>query len=285
MSDPIDRLQSRRSMPLRDEAAEARRRLSKADREFQTMFLTEFLRPMTEAMAQSDAEGSGLLSSGLDNFTVFWNQALAQSLSERWPLPALPSPAEPLATPTAPVPLHAPPVRHPFTVAAADASAATSGLEPPPTSRSTEQLASVSAENLPARARKLPHDLLERASRMFSVPVNLLRAVVVAESGGRADAVSPSGAVGLMQLMPATAKEMGIQNPKDPWENVFAGAKYLSRLLERFPSVDSALAAYNAGPGAVRRHGGVPPYPETRSYVRRVLSLKAELDGVDPRNS
>ncbi len=135
------------------------------------------------------------------------------------------------------------------------------------------------------RAASLPTEidqLAERAGKLLDVPVNLVRAVLQVESGGRKDAVSRSGAVGLMQLMPGTAKEMGVEDLRDPWQNVVGGVKYLAKQLERFGRTDHALAAYNAGPGAVRRHGGIPPFRETREYVRRVMAAKAGFDRSHP---
>jgi soluble lytic murein transglycosylase-like protein len=100
----------------------------------------------------------------------------------------------------------------------------------------------------------------------------LVRAVVSVESGFRPEAVSPKGAQGLMQLMPATARDLGIADPLDPAANVDGGSRYLSQLVARYDGdLAKALAAYNAGMGAVARHRGVPPYAETRQYVRKVL--------------
>jgi hypothetical protein len=113
--------------------------------------------------------------------------------------------------------------------------------------------------------------LFERATRAYDVPSGLLRAVASVESGFRADAVSPAGARGLMQLMPATARGLGV-DPMDPAQAVDGAARMLSGLIHQFGSVKLALAAYNAGAGAVKKYGGVPPYAETQTYVRRVLS-------------
>jgi soluble lytic murein transglycosylase-like protein len=98
---------------------------------------------------------------------------------------------------------------------------------------------------------------------------DLVRAVVRQESGGRSDAVSSAGAIGLMQLMPGTARELGV-NPHDPAQNLAGGVRYLKEMAARFGNLDEALAAYNAGPGAVQRFGGIPPYRETQDYVRRI---------------
>lgn len=114
-------------------------------------------------------------------------------------------------------------------------------------------------------------DRYERAAKAEGVDVHLLRAVAWTESRGRQNAVSPKGALGVMQLMPSTAAELGV-DPLDPDANLHGGARYLARQLSRFQSVPLALAAYNAGPGAVLRYGGIPPYAETKAYVARILT-------------
>jgi soluble lytic murein transglycosylase-like protein len=117
--------------------------------------------------------------------------------------------------------------------------------------------------------------IIEKAALSASVEPNLLRAVIVVESGFNSRAVSKRGAVGLMQLMPATATRFGVSNPYDPRENVHAGARYLKFLIDRFgQDVRLALAAYNAGEEAVDRNGGqIPPFSETMAYVPRVLKI------------
>ena len=119
--------------------------------------------------------------------------------------------------------------------------------------------------------RPVEVDRYEVAAKAEGLDVHLLRAVAWTESRGRQEAVSPKGALGVMQLMPGTAAELGV-NPLDPEANLHGGARYLARQLTRFQSVPLALAAYNAGPGAVLRWGGIPPYAETQAYVTKIMA-------------
>lgn len=115
---------------------------------------------------------------------------------------------------------------------------------------------------------------IQAAAQVFAVDDALIRAIIHAESAYQPEALSPKGAQGLMQLMPETQKELQVVDVFDPISNIEGGTLYLSRLLEQFnQNVEFAAAAYNAGPGAVREYGGVPPYRETREYVRRVKIL------------
>jgi soluble lytic murein transglycosylase-like protein len=116
-------------------------------------------------------------------------------------------------------------------------------------------------------------DLVGQASLDSGAPQGLVRAVLMAESDGDPNAVSIAGAQGLMQLMPGTSSHCGIVDAFDPQENVECGARYLKSLLDRYKgNAVLAVAAYNAGPGAVAKYHGVPPYPETRAYVARVIA-------------
>lgn len=128
--------------------------------------------------------------------------------------------------------------------------------------------------------------LIDRYSSLFRLDPELVQAVIQAESGYNTRAVSDRGAMGLMQLMPETAAELEVSDPYDPAENIRGGTTYLARLLERFGSLEVALAAYNAGPTVVDRHDGVPPWEDTRNYVRRVVRLylgdDAEVDLAAP---
>jgi soluble lytic murein transglycosylase-like protein len=120
--------------------------------------------------------------------------------------------------------------------------------------------------------------LVTEAAAFYSLPVALIRAVMLVESGGRVHAVSSSGALGLMQIMPATAVDLEVTDPFDPRQNVFGGARLLRILVNAFDGdLGLALAAYHAGAGRVRRSGGIPEIPETRRYIARVVTLFHQL--------
>jgi len=123
----------------------------------------------------------------------------------------------------------------------------------------------------PAVVERTPRELVDAAARKNGLPPNFVHSVVAADSAYQANAISPKGAIGLMQLMPATAHAYGA-DPRDPAQNVEAGAAYLRELLIKYDGDPRrALAAYNAGPGAVDKYNGVPPYAETQTYIERVL--------------
>lgn len=137
---------------------------------------------------------------------------------------------------------------------------------PPPPAEILVEVTSPQAPPRPFAA------IIDAASVRHGVDAALLFALIEVESSYRPNAVSPKGAMGLMQLMPATAQQYAVADPYDPSDNVEAGTQHLRSLLDRY-DVDSALAAYNAGEGPVRKFGGVPPFPETRRYVTKILAL------------
>ncbi len=122
--------------------------------------------------------------------------------------------------------------------------------------------------------------LIQAASARYQVDPQLVKAVIQTESAYNPKAISPAGAEGLMQLMPATAAGLGVANPLDPEQNIDGGVRLLHQLLSRYDNnISLALAAYNAGPGAVNRYGGIPPYRETQLYVSRVLKYMESENG------
>lgn len=126
----------------------------------------------------------------------------------------------------------------------------------------------------PALLEKTPYgEIIAAMSEAHGVNPLLVRALIQVESNYKPKARSHKGAMGLMQLMPSTARAYNVRNPYDPKANIAAGVKHLKGLLDRLGAVDLALAAYNAGEGAVKKFNGVPPYRETRNYVSRILSL------------
>jgi len=115
-------------------------------------------------------------------------------------------------------------------------------------------------------------NLIDKYSQKYNIDKNLVKAVVQQESGFNSKAVSTAGAMGLMQLMPSTAKGLGVRNPFDAEQNIAGGTKYLKNLINKYDSVKLGLAAYNAGSGAVQKYGGVPPYKETQNYVKNIIN-------------
>jgi soluble lytic murein transglycosylase-like protein len=123
---------------------------------------------------------------------------------------------------------------------------------------------------------------VDRVSRANDLPPALVHAIIKAESNGQRKAVSPKGAEGVMQLMPFTSKRMRVVDPFDPIENIEGGIRYIKELLVSFEGdLTNTIAAYNAGPAAVRKYGGVPPYQETRLYVRRVMDLYRQYSAAE----
>lgn len=146
--------------------------------------------------------------------------------------------------------------------------------------------ASIEAPNFPT-PRKVNgwspemKQMVDAASERFGVPRELVIAVSRAESAFRSDVKSPAGATGLMQLMPATARGLGVADPLDARQNMAGGARHLKQMLAMFGGdVKLALAAYNAGPGNVKKHGGIPPFAETRRYVPKVLGFFEDYGGI-----
>lgn len=120
-------------------------------------------------------------------------------------------------------------------------------------------------------------EIFEQAAQAYNVPKNLIKAIAKAESDFRPDATSKAGAQGIMQLMPATARELGVTDSYDPYQNIMGGAKYISQMLQKYDGdISLALAAYNAGSNNVAKYGGIPPFKETQNYVVKVTQYMNE---------
>jgi hypothetical protein len=161
-------------------------------------------------------------------------------------------------------------------------------IQPDPEPAPSPQATSATTPS-PATPAKSTDQIVREASATQGVDSDFIRSVIRQESAGNAQAVSPAGARGLMQLMPGTAQQLGVNDSFSPEQNVGGGARYLRELLERYHGdAIKALAAYNAGPGAVDRYRGVPPYRETRLYVQRVVrdynSKKRDSGGPDRKS-
>lgn len=126
----------------------------------------------------------------------------------------------------------------------------------------------------PQKQDKDIKSLVEKYATENNIDKNLVDAVIKTESNYDKNAVSHAGALGLMQLMPMTAQSLGVEDPFDPEQNISGGTKYLKSLINRYNSVELGLAAYNAGPASVNKYGGVPPYEETRNYIRKVMEFQ-----------
>jgi soluble lytic murein transglycosylase-like protein len=158
---------------------------------------------------------------------------------------------------------------------------------PPPAAARVRSSPRTVAPATPPAARKdrwwdrrsdSPPDEIDRAAQLYNVPAELVRAVIWAESAGDAGAISHAGAIGLMQLMPQTAGEMYVHDPVDPAQNILGGTRYLRWLANQFHGdMLLTLAAYNAGPDAVKKYGGVPPFDETRQYCKKVMAHYRQL--------
>lgn len=124
---------------------------------------------------------------------------------------------------------------------------------------------------------------IHKAAQDNGVDPSLFEALVGVESSYNPRTTSKAGAMGLAQLMPGTAKMLGVADPYNPEQNLMGGARYLAQMLKKFGDVPMALAAYNAGPGAIQRYGGIPPFSETRRYIEKVMTRMSQIAQVDDR--
>ena len=276
----------------------SRARIQRAAQDFEALFIGYLIKSM-RAAAPSAEDGGGFGGEMMESLA---DMQFAQHMSRSQPLgianmvyrsvtgeqmPA--APRRHAARPLPPGALEQPPGTCPVREGAAEKG---------PGSAPADATRTASADHVatPAGAGGIPQAAAERinmyapyirqAAKTHSVDPDLIRSVIAAESGGRPTAVSSRKARGLMQLIDSTAREMGVRNVLDPKENIQGGTRYLKELLDRFAGdVRKALAGYNAGPGAVTRYNGVPPYPETLQYIENVMryfeDFKQQKDGVD----
>jgi Rod binding domain-containing protein len=272
---------------------EARKlKLQSAARDFEAMFLANMLKSMRSSIPKSEVLGEGF---GSDMMESLFDTELSRQLSRTSSLglgemlykkltgeslppahvptthaahkvtPHVAPPQAPPVTPAPPATQHAPPATQP----------ASSTTEP----AAEEKRAPVHFKIGQAVADRIntyaPY--IREAADRHGVDENLLKAVMASESGGNPRARSQADAKGLMQLIDSTAEAMGVRNVWNPRENILGGAKYLQQMLSKFKgNIEHAVASYNAGPAAVEKHGGIPPYRETQTYVGRVMQfLKA----------
>jgi Rod binding domain-containing protein len=262
-------------------------RLRKATREFESFFILHMLKAMRQTIPKSELLEGGL---GQDMYTSIFDEELARTVAGSSPdslsdmlyrslekhLEATEADAgtsgsghavklneQPRANPINQSSFqHARPVRTNQSAAGRNESSVNSET-------GSAVMPRVSADPI----LKEFGETISSAARTYRVDPRLVYSVIKAESDGRSDAVSPKGARGLMQLADTTAAEMGVVDSLDPHQNIHGGTKYLRQLLDRYGGdVKLAVAAYNAGPGAVSKYDGVPPYPETRRYVEKVLA-------------
>ncbi len=274
-----------------------RQRLQHATKEFESLLVGYMLKSMRSSVKSSemfgDSYGGDVLEGLFDGQMaqhVSRNSSLglAEMLYRRMTGEEMPSGRQPTARPVA---AGAPPAQHQErrlaleSAATADpvpAAAKPATMAIPAVVVSQRDRAAVSAASsdtahaVPDTLRRrldLVAPLIQEAADTHRVDANLLKAVIATESHGDPQARSPKDAKGLMQLIDSTAKAMGVTNVWNPRENLLGGAKYLSKLMEQFGGDrEKAIASYNAGPGAVEKHGGIPPFRETRAYVDKVMN-------------
>ena len=238
----------------------AKLKLQKAVQDFEAIFVNYLLQSMRKTVEKSDEESSGL---GGDVMQGMFDLEIAKHVSQKSSLgigeilykqltgEKLPR--------IAPIPAVAP--FHPSAVTSIRAHA-----------RVSQPAADTTSSSIPKRLDQF-QDIIQNASGKYDLNPNLIKAVIAAESAGNPRAMSSRNAKGLMQLIDSTATAMGVKDSWNPQQNILGGSKYLKQLLDRFDGdTKLALASYNAGPQAVEKHQGIPPYTETRQYVDRVMN-------------
>jgi soluble lytic murein transglycosylase-like protein len=298
--DPLRDIQGR-SAPDKPLDGPERQRLQKAAREFEAVFVAYMFKSMRGSVQKSGLLGEGF---GGDMMDSLLDMELGRQMSRTssfglaemlWrkvtgePFPKLEAAARnasarPASAPAASKAVRASESRTTLPAASKPAAAATATVAPAtagPTGQPASPVIPAASADRPLRfvtgnavAERVNTyaPLIREASEKHGVDENLIKAVIATESAGNPRARSSADAKGLMQLIDSTARSMGVRNSWSPRENILGGAKYLQQMLSRFEgNVEQALASYNAGPGAVEKYGGIPPFRETREYVGRVM--------------
>ncbi len=274
-------------------------KLQAALRDFEALFVSYMLKSMRETTSQSEMFGESFGGEMFDGMfdtelsrqmsknssvgiaEMLYRKMTGESLTASGPAIQAPKPPAVDIAPLTPLPVQPPIPKPPSKTGSASPASPGTGDPPPAPAVKPAGGKPVASVTQPAPSRHRQDAIGQRlnqyepaireAAEKHSLDPNLLRAVIASESGGNAKARSPKNAKGLMQLVDSTAADMGVRNVWDPRENILAGAKYLQQLLNRFGGdVDTALASYNAGPAAVEKHGGIPPFKETQDYVQKV---------------
>jgi Rod binding domain-containing protein len=251
-------------------------KLQKAAREFEAVLMGYMLKSMRSSMHSSelfgDNPGGDLLEGMFDgelarHVSMNGNLGLAEMLYRRITGEPMPH-AVPRSSPAVSAPAPSP-------ASGKERRETSSPVIAPPVSAPAQRAGLREQAAVPDTVRRRLDTFapfIQEAADTHKVSANLLKAVIAAESAGKPAARSSRDAKGLMQLIDSTAAEMGVRDVWNPRENILGGARYLQQLLEQFDGdLERALASYNAGPGAVKKHGGIPPFRETREYVERVM--------------
>ncbi|MCX6136601.1 MAG: transglycosylase SLT domain-containing protein [Ignavibacteriales bacterium] len=268
--------------------AKAKVRLQRAVQDFEAVFVGYLLKTMRQSVPKEEGEGGGfggeMMESVFDmelskHISRNSNLGLAEMMYRKLtgePLPKVHEQLVPpkqtesqsvgVVTPTTPAKATTKKIE-----SFSDATLVSAGASHPARPASLAPSVPPAADTLKDRLDGL-NTIISSAAEQHGLNPNLLKAIIATESGGVAHARSSQNAKGLMQLIDSTATAMGVSNVWDPRQNIDGGSKYLKKMMERFGGdIRLALASYNAGPGAVEKHGGIPPYKETQKYVKRVM--------------
>lgn len=298
--DALQRRTDAQESPSSALSPEKRAEYAKAARGFESMFVHEMYKTMRQSMLthDEDEDGNGSLGFGNDTLEGFTDLQFADYVSQNGrgmglaemmyrhlsggeSLPSVITQRSASASPRLGV--AASPARS--SVAMQTVTSPSDLAEKKVTPSFLDNLRSLGPSDgfMDRMSKRLSHfdEHISAASTQFNVPPSLIKAIITAESAGNPHAVSPVGAKGLMQLMDGTAKDVQVRNVFDPEENIMGGTRYIARMLKSFGSLENAVAAYNAGPGNVQKHGGIPPFAETKAYVRKVVRYMNEYKALE----